>query len=171
MSSSTTTAPAEAPTIKLHPRPAAAASIDHTNDNLPKLLQTPAGLALLELQGTINVPEPDDDDVDMNGATSSSEEGVQVGQLIFPDYRPDSILGGESTAWMKRVYMYIGQHQRLMGEVKKLPKPLAVVRRREREGAEGKEGEEGEEDLEVVEIVKYKIVFSQRPEPVTGSKG
>lgn len=26
------------------------------------------------------------------------------------------------------------------------------------------------EDLEVVEIVKYKIVFSQRPEPVTGGE-
>jgi chromosome transmission fidelity protein 8 len=65
---------------------------------------------------------------------------------------------------MKQVYLYVGQHQRLTGEVKKLPKPLAVIRRR----GEASEDEVAEE-LEVVDIVKYKLVFSTRPEPVTGS--
>lgn len=64
---------------------------------------------------------------------------------------------------MKRVYMFVGQHQRLLGEVKKLGKPLGVIRKCKR--GDGNEEGEGEEDLEVVEIVKYKIVFSQRPEP------
>jgi chromosome transmission fidelity protein 8 len=31
----------------------------------------------------------------------------------------------------------------------------------------GGEDETGAEELEVVEIVKYKLVFSQRPEPVS----
>jgi chromosome transmission fidelity protein 8 len=65
--------------------------------------------------------------------------------------------------------------------VKKLQKPIAVVGRRragegggmqggdERmEGVEG-ESEEGDtEELEVVEVVRWKVVFSSRPEPVGG---
>lgn len=69
---------------------------------------------------------------------------------------------------MKRVHMYIGQHQRLTGEVKKLPKALAVVRKRQNRMLESSSGpymEEGD-NLEVVDIVKYKLMFANRPEPV-----
>jgi chromosome transmission fidelity protein 8 len=104
---------------------------------------------LLELQGTINLPDPEDD-----------HTSIPIGHIDFPDYREDA-LDPSSTAWMKRVYLYVGQHQRLTGEVKKLPKPLAVVRRR------GEGGDDVTEGLEVVEIVKYKLVFSNRPEPVS----
>ena len=122
---------------------------------LPTLLQTPSGLAILELQGTINLPQ------DSEG---KSLPDTQIGRLEFPDYNPDA----EGSAWMKRVHMYVGQHQRLTGEVKKLPKALAVVKRRENkliEGSGGTRMEEGE-NLEVVEIVKYKLLFANRPEPV-----
>ena len=122
---------------------------------LPQLLQTPSGLALLELQGTINLPQTADDE-------ASSDFGI--GKLDFPDYNPEA----EGSAWMKRVHLYIGQHQRLTGEVKKLPKAMAVVRRRDnkiKEGSGGAVAEQGE-NLEVVEVVKYKLMFSNRPEPV-----
>jgi chromosome transmission fidelity protein 8 len=84
---------------------------------------------------------------------------------------------------MKRVYFHVGENQRLAGEVRKLGRPVAVVRRRgagadadantdavmggmgEGEGLDGKDEEK--EELEVVEIVKYKVVFSTRPEPVS----
>ncbi|KAI9901722.1 hypothetical protein N3K66_003539 [Trichothecium roseum] len=123
---------------------------------LPELLQTPSGLAILELQGTINLPS--------DGPGGEPARDAQVGRVEFPDYVP----GAEGSAWMRSVHMYVGQHQRLTGEVKKLPKALAVVRRRDGGGGgddelEG-EGEEG--SLEVVEIVKYKLMFSNRPEPV-----
>ncbi|KAJ4126265.1 hypothetical protein NW765_002048 [Fusarium oxysporum] len=59
---------------------------------LPQLLQTPSGLALLELQGTINLPQ------DANGDALG---GVQVGRLDFPDFVP----GTEGSAWMKRVHL------------------------------------------------------------------
>ena len=116
------------------------------------MIQTPAGTALLELQGTVNLPEGS---IDADGKATSS---VPVGRIVFPDYHPETQEEG-STAWMKRVYLYVGRHQRLAGEVKKLPKDLAVVRRKGEPGADP-------EHLEVVEIVKYKLVFSQRPEPV-----
>jgi Ctf8. len=68
---------------------------------------------------------------------------------------------------MKRVWLYVGKHQRLLGEVKKMPRAMAVVRKRKKEdGNMGQKGEEEAEELEVLEIVKYKLVFSQRPEPV-----
>jgi len=147
--------------ISLHPRrPADRASIPY--NPLPQLLQTPSGLALLDLQGTINF------------ADSSGQGPLPIGRLDFPDYDPNA-LDPDSSQWMKRVYMYVGQHQRLTGEAKKLPKPIAVVRRSDTvAGTEGGAamalGDDGEaEELEVVEIVKYKLVFSHRPEPVTGS--
>jgi chromosome transmission fidelity protein 8 len=139
---------------------------------LPSLLQTPSGLALLELQGTINLPEHDNEDVitstECKGVTTAQE--TPIGRLIFPEYDPKD---PSSTAWMKRVYLYVGKHQRLTGQVKKLPNAIAVIRKRtdvllpQRNGEdmEGLEGEQSDE-LEIVEIVKYKIIFSTRPEPV-----
>ncbi|RDA84035.1 hypothetical protein CP532_6521 [Ophiocordyceps camponoti-leonardi (nom. inval.)] len=133
--------------VKLHPRPEPTGEQPGDNDKtynslLPQLLQTPSGLALLELQGSVNLP------------AESASSSVQMGRLEFPDDAP----GGESST--SRVHLYVGQHQRLTGEVKKLPKALAVVRRRHHHD------NQEDADLEVVEIVKHKLVFSNRPEPV-----
>lgn len=162
------------PTLNIHTQrrdKAAEASLQRLHNPLPHVISTPSGLALLEIQGTINLPAHDDE-----GAISTeSKEGVMaqetpIGRLVFPEYDAGD---QSSMAWMKRVYLYVGKHQRLTGEVKKLPKAIAVIRKRkgqdgsQREGDAG-EGEEceGPEELEVVEIVKYKILFSTRPEPV-----
>ncbi len=137
---------------------------------LPHVIQTKAGLALLEIQGTINLPEHGDEDVFNSASGEGGEDKVMetpIGRLVFPDYEGNE--GGDK--WMKRVYLYVGKHQRLTGEVKKLPKAIAVIRKRKGDG-DGQnpgatDGEEGAtEELEVVEIVKYKILFSIRPEPV-----
>ncbi|KAM0455887.1 hypothetical protein ACHAPV_002980 [Trichoderma viride] len=141
-------------TAKLYP-PSKEASSTAPINPLPTLLQTPSGLAILELQGTINLPQ------DSNGETLKA---VEAGRLEFPDYSPDAI----GTAWMKRAHLYIGQHQRLHGEVKKLPKAIAVVRKRQNKMLQSSAGtymEQGD-NLEVVEIVKYKLMFTTRPEPV-----
>jgi chromosome transmission fidelity protein 8 len=99
---------------------------------------------------------------------------TQVGKLVFPHYNP-SINDPSDTKWMKRVYMYVGKGQRMTGECKKLGKPLGIMRKREKTDAEdvemsglGEEEGSNEEELEIVEVVKYKIVFSARPEPISG---
>lgn len=98
-----------------------------------------------------------------------STTSTPVGKLVFPSYNP-LLNGEEDTKWMKRVYLYVGENQRMVGEVKKLGKPFAVIRRK---GGEREEGDmevdsaEGEE-LEIVEVVRHKVVFSGRPEPVGG---
>ncbi|EFW98936.1 sister chromatid cohesion protein [Grosmannia clavigera kw1407] len=147
----------------IHRRPPPAEAV--VANPLPTILQTPAGLALLELQGTINlfglnegrVGDEDDDD-------STTATVTPIGHLDFPDYNP----GGDpaDTAWMQRVHLRVGRFQRLTGEVKKLPRPIAVVQRSRPEGTDStKTGDR----LDVVEIVHYKLQFSQRPEPMTTS--
>lgn len=135
------------PTIPLHTSPAQT-TIKNITNPLPQLLQTPAGLAILEIQGSINLP-----------AASPSSPTISIGRLVFPDYTaggsPDNI------SWMKRVHLYVGQHQRLTGEVKKLPNPVAVIRKRSSEEAPAEVDE-----LEIAEIIYYKVIFSSRPEPV-----
>ncbi|KAF6829941.1 chromosome transmission fidelity protein 8 [Colletotrichum plurivorum] len=142
-------------TVKIYPPKKGSASLDNP---LPQTIKTPSGLALLEMQGTINLPSSS-----AGGDTNKPDPEIAIGRIVFPDYHPETQEEG-STAWMKRVYMYIGQHQRLGGEVKKLPKAMAIIRRK----GEVKNGSDGEteEELEIAEIVKYKIMFSQRPEPV-----
>lgn len=151
-----------ASSVTLHPTTTGASATAAPGNPLPQLLQTPSGLALLELQGTINLPAAAEEG-------SQQQPHISIGRLDFPDYRPDSItFDASSTAWMRRVYMYVGQHQRLTGEVKKLPRAVGVVRRRQllQQGGGGAGEDDRAEELEVVEIVKYKIVFSSRPEPV-----
>lgn len=155
------------PSIPLHPR---AISPSKPLDNpLPNLLQTPSGLALLELQGTINFPsdkqqaqdhdndnEAPNTNTDTTTPTATAYE-TPLGKLMFPDYSPQTT-SKDDTSWMKRVFLYVGRYQRMTGEVKKLPQPIAVVQRRG-----------GTDELEVLEIVKYKMIFKSRPEPVNDS--
>lgn len=135
--------PPTMPSIPLHPTPSTPQISPHPQ-TLPQILHTPSGLALIELQATINIPPNPDPD---------ATETTPIGRFVFPP--PDS----GST----RVWLYIGKHQRMAGEIKKLPTPLGVLRRRERsDGGEDLEGEE----LEITEIVRYKVMFASRPEPV-----
>ncbi|KAH6656667.1 sister chromatid cohesion protein Ctf8 [Truncatella angustata] len=146
--------------VKLHPRPSG--RTDLICNPLPQLIQTPSGLALLELQGIINLPQTD---AELQGQSPE----IPIGRIRFPDYNPNA-LDPSNTSWMKQVHLYVGQHQRLTGEVKKLPKALAIIRKRTANAQDPAMAdaavEAGSEDLEVVEIVKHKIVFSSRPEPV-----
>lgn len=126
---------------------------------LPQLLHTPAGLAIIEIQGTIHAPF----------AKAAGADGVQVGKLEFPLYdgRDD-----KEGVWMKKVYMYIGQYQRLGGEVRKLSKPMAVLAKRGQASTESVDNGTAAtvhqtEQLDILAIVKYKIIFSSRPEPVS----
>lgn len=156
------------PSIPLYPR---AISSSNPHDNpLPNLLQTPSGLALLELQGTINLPptgewqldeQQSQDQYSVDNDTAPTATGATyetpLGKLMFPDYAPQTT-NKDDTSWMKRVYLYVGRYQRMTGEVKKLPQPIAIVQRR------------GETDeLEIREIVKFKMIFKSRPEPVNNS--
>lgn len=174
------------PSIPLHPKPSS-----RTADNpLPHLLQTPSGLAILELQGTIQIPQPQSDEFEPEPAETANEANTNtnspkprtietpIGKIVFPDYAPAGNGDGDDKKWMKRVYLYGGRYQRMAGEVKELAKPLAVIKRREKrggkfddggamdvDGADGGDDAEPQDELEIVDIVRYKLLFTNRPEP------
>lgn len=150
----------------------------HGGNPLPPLLQTPSGLAILEIQGTLNFPTsvPDEDDTDTamqeDQAETHSKNKIietELGKIMFPDY--SDLSDPESTKWMKRVYLYAGRYQRMTGEVKKLPKPLAIIQRRQ-QGEHSSDADLAHntnsqpDELEIVDVIKYKIIFASRPEPV-----
>ena len=120
-------------------------------NSLPGVLRTPSGLAILEIQGTVNSSGEHEDSAPLS-----------IGKLHFPLYDPD--LPASDTAWQKRVHLYVGKHQRLTGEVKKLSQPIALLQRRPSadEVADGADGQA----LQVAEIIHYKLLFAHRPEPV-----
>ncbi|KAE8415680.1 Ctf8-domain-containing protein [Aspergillus pseudocaelatus] len=154
------------PTIPLHPHVSSPTSLPNP---LPQVLQTPTGLAILELQGTINVPSQEAEDESTTSTNETHDPSIPtfetpVGKLMFPDYSPQRT-APDDTKWMKRVYLYVGRYQRMTGEVKKLAQPLALVQRRQKETTSESDGEE----LEIVEIIKYKLFFKNRPEPVNDS--
>ena len=136
------------PTVTIFP-PVKSSIADTTCPNpLPKLVQTPSGFAIVEIQGTIHTPPVSFEEGDIRDIPDT-----KVGNLVFPLYNEES---PDDTSWMKLIYLYVGKHQRLTGQVKKLPKAIAVLRRK---GT-------GTDSLEITDIITYKIVFSQRPEPV-----
>ncbi|KAL8734715.1 MAG: hypothetical protein Q9181_003104 [Wetmoreana brouardii] len=100
------------------------------------------------------MPSISDESADSSDASPSA---TTVGRIEFPDYDPDDVT--ESTSWMKRVHLYVGPHQRLTGEVKKLPNPLAVIRRKPQSSPSETE------QLDIAEVIYYKLLFSARPEP------
>lgn len=161
------------PSIPLHLAASLSSPKRPGQNSLPSLLQTPSGLAILEIQGTLHVPPPV---IDFTLANSNeSSPTTPAGHLEFPLYDASD---PENTSWMKRVYFYVGKHQRLTGEVKRLPKPVAVIRRRAPvphsididQFMDVSVTEEAQEELEVVEIVRFKLLFASRPEPVGSSQ-
>ncbi|EXJ76997.1 chromosome transmission fidelity protein 8 [Capronia epimyces CBS 606.96] len=148
------------PAVQLSISPPVKDSKDSLPSPLPSLLQTPSGLAIVEIQGTIHGP--------FQHAVEDPNpvETTPIGRLEFPLYNPQDHGEGK---WMKKVYLYVGKHQRLTGEIKKLAKPLAVVQKKNDHDGMRPDSTESQpnDDLEIVDIVKFKLLFSGRPEPVS----
>lgn len=164
-------------------------SPDKTKESaLPKVLHTPSGLALLEIQGTIHIGKrqltssgglgldtqddevKEDDDEDMSDGDDDIEE---VGKFDFSDLEK----GGSE------VVLQIGKFQRLRGKLVKLKMPLAMLRIDPGSGEsvveppgtqEAKEQRfhsiandcDAEVEVPILDIVYYKILFATRPEPI-----
>ncbi|KAI5306850.1 hypothetical protein KEM56_006791 [Ascosphaera pollenicola] len=172
------------PTVPIHlpdTRPERRVNQNGSFNPLPSLLQTPSGLAIIEMQGTINLPlsalNKIEADIEAGGHSDAPAQfETPIGRLIFPDYRGKDT-PADDKGWMKRVYLYVGQNQRMTGEVKAIPKPLAVLRRVERnvdddndvEMSDAPKRQKHVDELEIVDIIKYRIYFKLRPEPVSST--
>lgn len=132
------------------------AADEHCRSPLPSLLQTPLGLAIIEIQGSLNLPasvtEPSADD--------QQPASTQIGRLVFPLLETaGDAAGSKEGAWMKKAYLYVGQNQRLVGEVRRLKRALGVVRRQD-----APEHDARQDSLQIVDVVKWKVFFGGRPE-------
>lgn len=162
------------------------------NQILPKILQTPSGLALLEIQGSINIGnktlssagglglgnvEGEDEDSEMKNTLDDENEEDQsydqmhhIGEFDFSDVEA----GGSE------VTLRIGRFQRLRGKLVKLKFPLAVLRVDPNEDSAAAATQEslaekratiGENrdaivEIPILDIIYHKIHFSTRPEPI-----
>ncbi|EME49047.1 hypothetical protein DOTSEDRAFT_49381 [Dothistroma septosporum NZE10] len=142
------------PSVSLLP-PAAERASNGMSNPLPAVLQTPSGLAMVELQGSVLVEN------------AGAGEELQLGNLVFPPAEDDEDNNGDWDG--KRVFLFVGKHQRMAGEVKKLTKPVAVLRRRP-VAADANPSTPGAEEVEIAEVIYRKILFAQRPEPVGGEQ-
>ncbi|KAI5970286.1 hypothetical protein CANMA_000638 [Candida margitis] len=136
------------------------------------LITTPYGLALLEIQGELNLPhtKPDipldqlsplDQEKMRNFVTVDDiYDAVKFGQLHF-DTKDDS-----------KVTLFIGKSQRLIGNVVKLDVPLGVLKiplnqqKSSRDEDVDMDGGETEQEIQMIDIVRAKMIFKQRPLPI-----
>ena len=131
-------------------------AIDHGDARAGTAVSDPSATIVRPL-GVVSPPEPAD----------LARVAEQAGAELIVVGLPVSLDGAEGEQWMKKVYLYVGKHQRLTGEVKKLPRAIAVIRKRDGVAQTAGEGDEDENaELEIVDLVKFKILFSSRPEPV-----
>ncbi|RCK57645.1 Chromosome transmission fidelity protein 8 [Candida viswanathii] len=127
------------------------------------LIFTPYGLTLLEIQGELNLPlehptgEPqsaEDAEYLSNFITVKDVyHAVKFGNLVF-DAHDD-----------KKVTLFIGKSQRLLGNVVKLQTPLAVMRIPTNRDEDDMDDED-DQKVKLVDIVKAKLIFKQRPLPI-----
>ncbi|KAA8898321.1 hypothetical protein TRICI_006582 [Trichomonascus ciferrii] len=174
------------PTAKLKLDQSATDSFWVENGAIPGTINTPSGVFLVEIQGTVQVGKrplisgdleltlKDDDDEGENGAIE--ENPVPVGaverQLGYFDF--------STTDENNEVTLVIGKHQRLRGKISKMNPPMALIELEKGEEEPQRttwasqsqryqpgHDESAELEIPVLEIITHKIVFDSRPEPVT----
>lgn len=136
---------------------------------LSSLITTPYGLALLEIQGELNLPhtKPDipldellpQDQEKMKNFVKVDDiyDAVKFGHLQFDD--KDQL----------KVTLFIGKSQRLIGNVVKLDVPLGVLKvPLKQKSVEDSDNVDMDQDHEIqmIDIVRAKMIFKQRPLPI-----
>lgn len=127
------------------------------NVEFPKTLQTPSGIALLEIQGIIHIG--DKQLTGEGGFSLDSQTEDEKLNLSEPELVGEFIFSNDND-----VVLNVGKYQRLRGSIQKLKKPLALVKI---EDPDRKiENEDENREMKLVEIIYHKLVFSAMPEPI-----
>lgn len=130
------------------------------------------GNILLEIQGDLIAPEYDDniqstkdsgDDLD----TNSKYLKLQSDDDDFTIKTALKIGKLELDEAQKKVTLYIGTSQRLLGDLKKINPPLGLMRfENQNENNNGNNGNSMGKKVEIVDVIRWKIIFSGRPLPI-----
>lgn len=120
----------------------------HKSLQSPHVVTTALGNALLEIQGELILPgekpeiltaEEQDNYTQLDGVLWA----VKLGKLELEG---------------NKAVLYIGTSQRLLGEVKTVDPPLALLR--------FPEDSNNDDLIEMVDVIKHKIIFTGRPLPI-----
>lgn len=125
----------------------------------PPIIETPSGIALLEIQGTINI----NDRALTAGSVSDLSNGLdnfnpylrrKIGKIDFSNHENGEIV------------MEVDEHQRLRGKITKLKQPLGLLKLNKDDDNTVGNDENAEIEIPIVEIITHKVVFATRPEPL-----
>lgn len=111
----------------------------------PNVISTEFGLAIIEIQGELNIPEIALDD---NGSNNLKIDdlytAVQFGKLTV------------DPADETKVTLFIGTSQRMLGRMVKIDPPLGVLRL----------AADNRDEMKMIDVIKKKIIFKDRPLPI-----
>lgn len=121
-----------------------------------RIITTPFGLALLDIQGELIIPDHINEEPDSipggTGAHITIDEiyhAVRVGKLYI----------NESNH--REATLLVGKSQKLIGTVDDLKPPLAVMRIPNRD-----QEAQASEPVKIMDVLRKKVVFKNRPLPV-----
>lgn len=122
----------------------------------PSIIKTPMGLAMIEIQGELNIPNE-------KPVGLSSEEDKLFKTCNLPPFLSNKepvdvvkIGSVEIEEESKRVTLFISTTQRLVGKIVKLDPPLGLM----------KLSQDDKEPCEIVDVITSKMIFSSRPLPI-----
>ena len=129
---------------RLNSEPLEAGSV---TDNV---ISTPFGLVLLEIQGELNLPrEVPKDNLQDFISVDSIHHAVKFGRLQLDEKDP------------KKLTLFVGNSQRLIGDLVKLNPPLAVLK-----VPIDKTDLIKDKSIDMIDIIEKKLIFKERPLPI-----
>lgn len=126
------------------------------NGESPSLVETPMGLAMIEIQGELNMPNEKPQGLSLEEDKLfkkynlppflSNEEPIDVVKIGRVEIEED----------FNKVTLFISTTQRLVGKIVKLDPPLALL----------KLAKSDNQPCEMMDLITSKMIFSSRPLPI-----
>lgn len=148
-------------------------SNDKSSSATPNLITTPYGLALLEIQGELNLPHTKPD-IPLDQLLPLDQEKMK--NFVTVDDIYDAVKFGHLQFDSKdelKVTLFIGKSQRLIGNVVKLDIPLGVLKIPVKKEVPSGDGDadmdmdgDVDQNIQMIDIVRAKMIFKQRPLPI-----
>lgn len=107
------------------------------------------GLLLLDIQGELNLPMEHDLESGKHDVAlvDKIHHAIKFGKILFEN------------DGLRRVTLFIGESQRLLGKIDDLPKPVGVLRVPNTDT-------ESSNKIKLIDVVYKKVTFDQRPLPI-----
>lgn len=119
----------------------------------PWTVCTPRGNAIIEIQGELVLPDTIPDDL----TDRENEKFIKIDSTVFSTGGDISAIRfGSLEIEGKKATLFIGNSQRLIGDLKEVKPPLALF----------KMSIDSNEKFEITDVIKYKIIFTGRPLPI-----